>query len=127
MPGLVRRRLYKPDRLPPRAKHWSPAIGVKLTEADLSLYEAELGVAAVADDNNVRVGRILGYDPLANRFYVTGNRIKKRRPWLKQGKRIELDPKPVDVEIPGRLVSEAVVAARVIAGVKRLTRPMSGR
>lgn len=125
--GLVKRRLYKPDRAPARFKHWTPGIGVKLTEANLSLYEAELGVAAVADDHNVRIGRILGYDPFLNVFHAVGNRIKTRRPWLKQGKRVELDPKPVDIQIPGRKVSEAIVAARIIAGLARLTRPMAGR
>lgn len=126
--GLARRRLYRPDRAPARVKPWSPPPGVKLTEAGLSLYEAELGIAAVANDEyNMRVGRILGYDPFTNIFRVVGNKIKAKRLWKRQGDRIELDPKPVEQNIPGRRVSEAILAARIITGMKQLTRPMSGR
>jgi hypothetical protein len=101
-------------------------MGVKLTESNLSLYEAELGVAAVADGMNLRVGRIMGYDPRANTFYVTGCRIKKRDPSKRQGNRVELDPKPIDFELAGPEVAAAVVAARTMTGLSRLTRDLSG-
>lgn len=111
--GLVKRRLYKPERAAARVKHWKPSPGVRLTEAGLSLYEAELGIAAVAYKEGFRVGRVLGYDERGNVFHVVGVRF-----W---------DSKPVDAKIPGWRVSQAVIAARVIVGVKRLTREMSGR
>ena len=111
--ALRKRRLYKPDRAPARAKAWQPAPGVKLTEAGLSLYEAELGIAAVGWDSGIGVGRVIGYDQQANVFHVVGKRLK--------------DKKVVDARIAGWRVSQAVVAARIIAGVKRLTREMSGR
>lgn len=124
--GLRRRRLYKPDRIPARAKPWRQNMGVQLTEANLSLYEAELGVAAVADSMNLRVGRIMGYDLHANTFFVTGCRIKKRNPHKRQGDRVELDPKPIDFELAGPEVAAAVIAARTMTGLSRLTRDLSG-
>jgi hypothetical protein len=123
--GLVKRRWYKPEREPARFKHWKPVPGQKLTESDLSLYEAELGLAAVADEHKVRIGRILDYDALANVFTIVGNRIKSYNPNAKRGKRVVLDPKPVEMEIAGWRVSQAVVAARVMLGVTRLPRNMA--
>ena len=120
--GLVKRRMYRPDRLPARAKAWNPGPNATFTEAKLTLYEAELGIAAVADDHDVRVGRILGYDKATNLFTIVGNRIKERRMHLRNGKRIILNPKPVEMVIAGWRVSTAVVAARYIAGVPNLTR-----
>lgn len=111
--GLRKRRLYKPDRAPARAKAWAPAPGTKLTEADLSLYEAELGIAAVGYDSGFIVGRIIGYDSKKNAFHVTGKRLR--------------DGKALDARMAGWRVSRAVIAARIIAGVPRLTREMSGR
>lgn len=118
---MARRRLYKPERDrwayhpdgrrywdTARYKAWQPDPGVRLTEANLSLYEAELGVAAVAYDSGFRVGRILGYDQHANVFHVVGKAF--------------LDRKPVDAKIMGSRVSREVIAARIIAGVDRLTR-----
>ena len=106
--GLARRRLYKPERKPGRVKAWMPAPGTKLTEADLSQYEAELGIAATGFDRGIIVGRILGYDRHRNAFTVVG----KRR----------MDGKAVEAIFPGSVVSSAIVAARIIANVKRLTR-----
>lgn len=106
--GLARRRLYKPDRAPPRFRHWKPTPGVKLTEAGLSLYEVELGVAAVAYNSGFRVGRILGYDKDRNVFHVVGTRYK--------------DSKPIDAKVAGWRVSRAVLECRLIAGVSSLTR-----
>lgn len=111
--GLAKRRLYKPDRAPARAKHWRHDPSVRLTEADLSLYEAEIGIAAVGWDSGIGVGRVLGYDPHRNVFHVVGKRVKDKR--------------AVDCEIAGWRVSQAVVAARILAGVKRLTREIPGR
>lgn len=105
--ALTLRKLNKRPRAPARAKHWRPAPGTRLTEANLSLYEAELGVAAVAwDDYGLKVGRILGYDALTNTFTVTA-----KRPGL-----------AYDTKIPGWRVSQAILAARIIAGVKQLKR-----
>lgn len=123
--GLAKRSMYRPDRAPARAKHWKPAAGAKLTESDLSLYEAELGIAAVAEELNIKVGRILDYDQSANIFTVVGNRIAGRNPSAKRGKRIILNPKPLEMEIAGWRVSQAVVAARVMLGVTRLPRNMA--
>ncbi len=106
--GLTKRRLYKPDRAPPRYKHWKPSPGDKLTEAGLSLYEAELGIAAVAYNSGFRVGRILGYDKHKNMFHVVGTRAK--------------DKKPVDAKIAGWRVSRAILECRLIAGVAHLER-----
>lgn len=106
--GRRSRRLYKPERAPARAKHWQPTPGVKLTEADLSLYEAELGIAAAAHDNGFKVGRILDYDRVKNVFHVVGTRYKDR--------------KPIEARIAGWRVSSAIIAARTMAGVGRLTR-----
>lgn len=125
--GLAKRRLYKPERNRWRTKDngvryfdqdrvtaWQPEPGTKLTEANLSLYEAELGIAAVMEDEyGVRVGRILGYDAHTNMFHCVGKRL--------------LDRKAVDVQIAGYRVSAAILAARMLAGVDRITRPMSGR
>jgi len=111
--GLVKRRLYRPDRAPARAKHWTPPPGVRLTEANLSLYEAELGVAAVGWDSGFIVGRILGYDSRTNMFRCVGKRMS--------------DKVAAEADIPGARVSASVIAARIIAGVPRLTRELSGR
>ena len=111
--GLIKRRLYKPDRLPPRARAWDPGPNAMFTEANLSLYEAEIGLAAVGFDSGVVVGRILGYDKRKNIFHVTGKRM--------------VDNKAVDASIAGSRVSRAIISARILAGVSRLTREMSGR
>ena len=107
------RRLEKRPRAPARYKSWKPTPGVKLTEADLSLYEAELGIAAVGWDSGFVVGRILGYDATKNAFTVVGKRLA--------------DGKALEARMAGWRVSRAVIAARIIAGVSRLTREMSGR
>jgi hypothetical protein len=106
--GLRKRNLYKRERKPARARAWAPTPGTKLTEADLSQYEAELGIAAAGYDHGIIVGRILGYDQRTNAFTVVG----KRR----------MDGKAVEAVLPGPLVSSGVIAARIIANVKRLTR-----
>lgn len=119
------RRLEKRPRAPARHKHWKPEPGVKLTEADLSLYETELGVRAVGqDDFKVRVGRILGYDQHLNEFTVVG---KATRIDLRTGRWVIDESRVVELQIPGRLVSAAVLSARIMAGVSRITREMSGR
>ncbi len=119
------RRLEKRPRAPARARHWTPAPGVRLTEAGLSLYEAELGVRAVGQDKyQMRVGRILDYDPAGNRFLVVG---KATRLNLFTAKWEIDESRVVEQWIPGPLVSAAVVSARVMVGVSRLTREMSGR
>jgi hypothetical protein len=106
-------RLEKRPRAPARAKPWKPTPGVKLTEAGLSQYEAELGVAAVGYDVGVIVGRILGYDQHRNVFTIVGKRL--------------VDRKAVEARFSGSRVSSAILAARYIAGVKSLKREMSGR
>ena len=124
--GRANRRIYKPERDrwthhkdgrryfdTDRAKAWEPTPGTKLTGADLSLYETELGVAAVAYDSGFIVGRILGYDQHKNVFTVVGTR---------RG-----DSKPVEAKIAGWRVAQEVIAARVMCGVKQLTRKFAGR
>jgi hypothetical protein len=125
--GRRNNRLYKPERDrwathldgrryfdTARAKAWAgPGPGIRMTEADLSLYEAELGVAAVGWDTGFGVGRILGYNPHTNMFRVVGKRVS--------------DGKAGETNIPGRLVSACIIAARMITHQDRLTRPMSGR
>lgn len=102
------RKLEKRPRAPARFRHWKPEQGQKLTEAGLTLYEAELGIAAVAEDHGFKVGRVLGYDGHANMFHVVGTRYRDR--------------KPVDAKIAGWKVSQAIICARLIAGVDRLER-----
>ena len=119
------RKLEKRPRAPARYKAWQPQPGIRLTEADLSLYEAELGVRAVCQEHyQMRPGRILGYDPTQNRFLVIGKATKLN---LATGKWVIDEAQLVEQWIPGPLVSTAVVSARVIAGVDRLTRELSGR
>ena len=107
------RKLEKRPRAPARAKPWIPHEGTRLTEAGLSLYEAELGVAAVGWESGFVVGRILGYDQRKNVFHVVGKRMKDR--------------KAMEARMAGWRVSQAVLSARLMAGVDRLEREMSGR
>lgn len=130
--GRARRRLYKPERDrwtthkdgrryfdTARAKAWKPPRGMKLTEADLSLYEAVLGTRAVGQNHySMRVGRILDYDRIGNRFLVVGKPTYKAADGLFYVDESQI----VERWIPGGLVSTAVISARVLAGVARLER-----
>lgn len=130
--GRARRRLYKPERDrwayhkdgrryfdTARARAWVPDPGVKLTEADLTAYEAGLGCRAVGQNKyHMRVGRILDYDRIGNQFLVVGKPTYKGPDGLFYVDESEV----VERWLPGRLVSSAVVSARVIAGRARLER-----
>jgi hypothetical protein len=100
------RRLEKRPRETARAKAWRPAPGTRLTEANLSLYEAELGLVAVAVERGFQIGRILDYDQRRNVFTVVGTMMRTR--------------KPIEARVAGWRVSQPVIAARLIAGVDQL-------
>lgn len=101
MAGLVRRRLYKPERAPARAKN---AIGsrspVMLTDA--TDREVASALAVLGQGCGIVIGLGRDYEPIRDEYTVTA----KNRATGKVG----------DYRIPGSDVAQVIMLARMMYG-----------
>ncbi len=107
--GLVKRRLYKPERAPARVRGSASLIGS--TELRISKDEARLAIFALCCEAGLIVGRGLSYDKRADEFVV----LAKDRE----------SGKVVEARLAGERIAGLVAAARILNGgrLERKTRP----
>lgn len=99
MPGLAKRRLYKPERKPARKRgvigECSP-VGVP----DASPSEVINALAAIGMEAGFRVGRGGDYDRIADVYTVVGKGI--------------LDGRACDAKIAGSMVADVITTFRMM-------------
>jgi hypothetical protein len=98
--GLCKRRHYKPERAPARAKGLLGSNAAPLSVPDASAHEVLMSLSAVALEAGLRIGRGGDYDRIADRYTVVGKSL--------------FDGKAMDVKINGEIVGEIIIACRMM-------------
>ena len=99
MAGLVKRRLYRPDRIPER-KRGVIGKASPVSVPDATPSEVLTALSAVALQAGVKVGRGGVYDQIRDRYTVVGKSL--------------LDGKALDIDIDGGTVGEVILACRMM-------------